>query len=378
MTSAGQGTFYDGQSARPKSVVVSLDMPDNVTLSEQSGAVVASWSRDDIRMADAPVGTLRVHRHPDDGARLEVSDAMFSQALMQACPYLRNNDALNRSMGFKIVGWSMAACVSLVLLAVYGVPAIAERVVPFIPHAVDKQIGASVKTSLIKQLAGGNSCKPKPVASRAFNSLTKRLMENARDLPNGVEITIIPSSQKNAFALPGGQIIVLSGLLDSAETPDEFAGVIAHELGHVAGRHSMHKLASESALYFLLGVVLGDFSGGTVIIAGSRAILSAGYSRDAERDADTYALALMDRSDGDPASLATILDRISSGGLSGVLGLLASHPLPKERAAEIQTMSARLSGGKKRGGLLGLEQWQALKSYCTDKTKAGEPSVPAE
>lgn len=367
MTKTGSGIFYDGQSARPNNVTVTVTPANRVFLTDEAGNAVASWPCDDVRMADAPPGLLRMRVQTDEQARLEVSDAMLAQTLMLSCTYLKHGDAIERSTTLKIVGWSIAACVSLVLVAVYGVPAIAERLVPFIPYAVDQQLGAGVKTSLVQQLSDGKVCKPEPAAQSAFLKVKDKLLAHASDLNGSVDIVILPSSMKNAFALPGGHVMIMSALLEGAKSPDEVAGVIAHELGHVAGRHSMHKLVAESGLYFLLGIVLGDFSGSTVLIAGSRAILNAGYSRDAERDADRYAIELMARADGDPAAFASMLERFSAGSPFGVLNILSSHPHTEERVVEIRTITDDRMGGRSPDSLLSEVEWRALKTYCANK-----------
>lgn len=367
MTKTGPGIFFDGQSARPNSVTVTVSPANRIVITDEAGAAMASWPCDDVRMVDAPPGLLRMRVQTDDQARLEVSEAMLAQTLMLSCTYLKNRDAVERSTTWKIVGWSIAACVSLVLLAVYGVPAIADRLVPFIPYAVDQRIGAGVKTSLIRQLSNGQVCKPGPAAQKAFERIKDKLLTNASGLNGPVDIVILPSPIKNAFALPGGHVMVLSGLLENAENADELAGVLAHELGHVAGRHTTRKLVSESGLYFLLGIVLGDFGGSTVLIGGSRAILNAGYSRDAERDADQYAIELMDRAGGNPEGLATMLERIATINFTGALGLLSTHPHTKERAAEIRATADSLMDGRSAGTVLNQKDWQALKTYCTIK-----------
>lgn len=367
MTKTGPGIFYDGQSARPHNVTVTITPANRVFLTDDAGKPVASWPCDDVRMADAPPGLLRMRVQTDEQARLEVSDAMLAQTLMQSCTYLKHGDAIERSTTLKIVGWSIAACVSLVLVAVYGVPAIAERLVPFIPYAVDQQLGAGVRTSLVQQLSDGKVCKPEPTAQKAFLRVKDKLLTHASDLNGPVDIVILPSSMKNAFALPGGHVMIMSALLEDARSADEVAGVIAHELGHVAGRHSMRKLVAESGLYFLLGIVLGDFSGSTVLIAGSRAVLNAGYSRDAERDADRYAIELMARADGDPAAFGAMLDRISAGSPFGVLNILSSHPHTEDRVVEIRTTTDDLMGGRSPDSILTEEEWRALKTYCANK-----------
>ena len=368
MNNTGPGTYYDGHSARPNRITVSLTADETVEAAGDDGVPIAAWPLDLVRMVDAPPGILRMRVEPDDGARLEVTDALFARVLITRCPFMKNKAAIDRSTTYKIVGWSVAACVSMLLLAVYGVPALAERLVPLIPHSVDRQIGAGVKASLSRQLSNGATCKPDPAAERAFRLLTERLLAHADDLRNGADFSILPSPIRNAFALPGGHVMILSGLLERSESADELAGVLAHELGHVAGRHSMRKLVSETGLYFLLGMMLEDFGGGTVIIAGGRAILSAGYSREVERAADDYALSLMHRAGGDPKALATMLERIAGIKLPVAFEFFSTHPLTEERVAEIREKAEILTAGASRASILSPEDWRNLKSYCTNKS----------
>ncbi|MEM1047815.1 MAG: M48 family metallopeptidase [Pseudomonadota bacterium] len=369
MTKQGDATFYDGHSAKPHKVRVDVQ-PEFVLIAGSDGDTIAVWPLADIRMIEAPAGLLRVRLEPDDGARLDVAEAMLAQTLMTSCPSLKNRGAIRRADQVKIVGWSIAACISLILLAVYGVPAIARGIVPAIPMAVDRQIGASVKSNIAAQLSRGKVCAPSAAADAAFETLLNRLRAATGDRIAGDVTTILPSAVPNAFAMPGGHVVLLSGLIDRAENVDEVAAVLAHEYGHVAYRHSMHKLVSEAGLYFLLGVVLGDFTGGTLIIAGSRAILSAGYSREAERQADAFAVEVMHRAGGDPMALTTLLERITGGRSPGALSILSTHPLSEERTADVRAQVEALGPTDRTAPLLTEAEWQELKGYCA-QTSSG-------
>ncbi len=365
MTRQGDATYYDGHTAKPHKVRVDVQS-EFVLVLGPDGDTLAAWPLADIRMIDAPVGLLRVRLEPDDGARLDVAEAMLAQTLMTSCPSIKNRGAIERADKVKIVGWSAAACISLVLLAIYGVPAIARGIVPAIPMVVDRQIGASVKSNIAAQLSRGRVCAPSAAADTAFKTLLDRLRAASNGRIVGDVTTILPSPVPNAFAMPGGHVVLLRGLIDKAETADEVAAVLAHEYGHVAHRHSMHKLVSEAGLYFLLGVVLGDFTGGTLIIAGSRAVLSAGYSRDAEREADAFAVELMHRAGGDPMALSTLLERITAGRSPGALSILSTHPLSEERTADVRAQLDALGPVDSPRALLTDAEWRELKRYCAE------------
>ena len=125
---------------------------------------------------------------------------------------------------------------------------------------------------------------------------------------------MLPSETPNAFALPGGNIYVLGALLDKAEGPDELAGVLAHELGHVAGRDGLRKLLQTGGSSFLLGLLFGDVTGGAAIVFAAQTLVDSAYSRQAETNADAFAAALMGKLGRSPKPLGTFLLRLDSSG----------------------------------------------------------------
>ena len=122
-------------------------------------------------------------------------------------------------------------------------------------------------------------------------------------LPSDLRVSVRRSKTENALTLPGARVVVLSGLIAKARGPDEFAGVLAHEFGHVSVRDPTRALIQASGTSFLLSYLLGDLTGSTVLVALGQAVLSADYSRDAERAADAYPTAF-----DDAACLKMVLD----------------------------------------------------------------------
>src|SRR5438067_12903258 len=103
------------------------------------------------------------------------------------------------------------------------------------------------------------------------------------------------SSLPNAFALPGGRVYVLSGLLAQAQSPDELAGVLAHEFGHVVRRDGLRRLIRDGGTSFLVGLMFGDVTGSGVVLMAGRIVLSASHTRAAEEEADAFAVTVMHR-----------------------------------------------------------------------------------
>jgi len=138
----------------------------------------------------------------------------------------------------------------------------------------------------------------------------------------------------NAFALPGGHVVVNTGLLEAADNADEVAGVLAHEASHVEHRHTLRNLIHSLGLQAVMAVALGDFAasawGG---MADQMAKLS--YSRDLEREADMEGLKFL-RKAGLPAEgMAYFFEKMAAQEGSTV-DFLSSHPASKERLAALR------------------------------------------
>jgi Zn-dependent protease with chaperone function len=144
----------------------------------------------------------------------------------------------------------------------------------------------------------------------------------------------------NALALPGGQVIVTDGLVETAQKqglPDDaIVGVLAHEIGHVAHRHTTRMFVEQAVLNVGLGLALGDVS--TVVSTGASLLTGLAYQRGHEAEADCFALGLMRRAGVATAPTGDLLLAIDDSGqrTRGWATLLSSHPGTAERAAALK------------------------------------------
>jgi Zn-dependent protease with chaperone function len=153
---------------------------------------------------------------------------------------------------------------------------------------------------------------------------------------------------------------VFQGLIDKADRPDELAGVLAHEIGHVAHRDGTQSVLQAAGLSFLFGLVLGDFVGGGAVIIAGKAVLQLAYSREVEAAADLYAVDLMTKAGSDPRALASILGRIA-GNVEPGAKLLQNHPDTRQRIATIRRVAADNAGTP----MLSPTDWAALQRVCS-------------
>jgi predicted Zn-dependent protease len=190
-------------------------------------------------------------------------------------------------------------------------------------------------------------------------------LRTAGGIEHPLDAQVMPSSIPNAIALPGGKIYLFDGLLQKADSPDEIAGVIAHELGHVHHRHNMRTLIYNGGTSFLIGLLLGDFTGGAAVIFATRSLLQASHSREAEQEADDFAFATMRKLGRSPVPMAQLLFRITGAEGKSFTGfsILSSHPVTESRLAAAKKQDRPNDGPD----LLTAAEWSALKGICKAK-----------
>jgi hypothetical protein len=150
---AGSAVYYDGMSSRRR--LVTLAFKDQLELNEPWGASV-SWFYADIRRADGPSGVLRLSCLTAAAlARLEIRDSAVARELVSRCTGLDEN-AHGRGIG-AIVGWSLAATVSIVIVVLFGVPLAADRLTPLVPQSFERRLG-EVAEGQVRTLFRARNC----------------------------------------------------------------------------------------------------------------------------------------------------------------------------------------------------------------------------
>jgi len=345
--------FFDGRSNRKRTV--RLRFADGLDILEP-GIILDRWPFDQVRRADGLPQTLRLRcATARPLARLEVTDAATQGFIAAYCRSLDVGGGA-AAQARRIVGWSFAAISSILLLALFGVPLAADRLAPVVPFAMEQRIGAAVDDQ-VRAIYEGKTCTGAE-GQAAFTKLVDRL-KTAGGLEFPLVAHVLSSKTPNAYALPGGRIYMLEGLLKKAKTPDEVAGVLAHELGHVQHRDGLRRIIQTGGTSFLVGLLFGDVTGASAVLFVGRSLLDASYSRDQESDADAFAAEVMRKLGRSPKPMGELLMRMS--GSSETMDLLASHPMSKDRLAAMSKVAPAFDGPE----LLSAAEWQALKSICT-------------
>jgi Zn-dependent protease with chaperone function len=349
--------YFDGMSSRRHAVT--LGFKDRLEIGED-GEMLATWSYDDIRRADAPSGTLRATCLTAPAlARLEIRDQAVAAELVARCPRLDEGLPGRRGVA-AIVGWSLAAAVSIVLVILFGVPLAAGRLAPLIPPAFEKRLG-DVADGQIRAIFGGKVCDNAPGLA-AFNKLVNTLRQSA-GLDTSVQSAVLATPIPNAIALPGGRIYLFGGLLAKADSVDEIAGILAHELGHLKHRDNTRDLITNGGTSFLIGLLFGDITGSSAVIFASRSLITASHSREAEHNADSFAIETMHGLGRSPKPMGELMFRVTGKEAEKGITILANHPLTEDRLARMNKEDRAPNGP----ALLTPEEWKALKAICSSK-----------
>ena len=351
--------YFDGTSSRRHAATLVFSDALEISL---DGETKARWAYADIRRADSAPGTLRLAcQGAPVLARLEVRDPALAAEVTSRAANLDEHHLGRRGVA-KIVGWSLAAAASIVLVVLYGVPLAADRLAPLVPESFERRIG-EVAERQVKMVFGEKVCS-NPEGQAAFTKLVNTLRD-AAGLDTSVQSNVLHSEIPNALALPGGKMVLFDALLAKANNADEIAGVIAHELGHLKHRDNMRGLIYNGGTSFLIGLLFGDITGSSAVIFASRTLVTSSYSREAETGADTFSIEIMQKLGRPPKAMGELMLRVTGKEGGKGLTIISTHPLTEDRLARMSKEDQTPKGPP----LLTDREWQALKSICVAGSK---------
>ena len=358
------GSFFDGASAERREVEVRL-AEDGLRIAEAAGGAreLALWGYDELRSVDEEASEGRQRLRVRNGTgRLVIEDGAFLAALSRRAPRLASRDPRRSHLGLRWAGLLAGSILLLVGTLWYGLPRVADQVTRFVPHEWEVAFGERLLEPTVRTLALlERSQRPAfctaPRGRSALDELTRRL--SPVDSPYPFRVRVVDLEMINAFALPGGEIVIADGLLQFAATADEVAGVLAHEMGHVLHRHATTSIIEAVGLALLFATMLGDVGSGVIGGAGET-LIGLSFRREAEAEADERAFELLERAGLSRRGMASFFARIEreSGDLPAALRLLSSHPpneLRQRRAAEDVAPAAPA---------LDKDEWRGLETIC--------------
>lgn len=282
-------------------------------------------------------------RPPDASFTIAVNDPRFV-AMLAAQPdaFLKAQLAkiASHQRGHRRGRWVgigvVVACVALLIGVVASVPRMLAGSIDALPTSIDHQLGEAAVGQV--ELAGAEVRDP--VVLAFVQEIVGRLEPQAAVEGFEFRVRVVESEDVNAFALPGGRMVVFTGLLRRASSADQVAGVLAHEMAHVTLRHGLRNVAHRAGLVLAIQLLLGDASG-WVELAADAAVLaqSNDYSREQESAADAEGVRMLMAAGLDPEGLAgffRLLEEEPGSELTGAMSWLSTHPEHEERIEQVR------------------------------------------
>ncbi len=357
-----RGNFNDGERAASHPVVVRLQMRE-LWIEDGSGKLLAIWPYEKLRAVDemATAKTARLSCAESPQARLVVEGEVFLGDLAEAAPqFHRRARTLRRLMRRGL--WAaagIAAAVAVFWVALpHGVPYLART----IPVSWEEALGESVLDDLLAFFAAledqdqVRTCEA-AAGRAALDRLVARL-GSAMDSPYDYKVVVVDLDVTNAFALPGGYIVLFDGLLDFVKAPEEVAGVLAHEMGHVIHRHGTQAMLRQMGLTVIFDFLMGG--GGSIGAELGSLVLALSYSREAELQADGTGIEILREAGLRPIGLAAFFKRLQgeAGDVTGPFQILSTHPSFAARLDRLKDVEDDGEAAMSPG------EWAALKAIC--------------
>lgn len=357
--SSWRGRHFDGRSAESRPVEVRLD-PGGLRVDAGDG-LPALWPFEELVLmrGDRRGEPVQLERRSSPVEVVVVDAETFFPALRAAWPApgrLRSPGAPALRI---LLGIALAGLVLLFALWRFGIPWLADVAAERMPGEWEAQYGAA----MLEEFQRTHPPVQDPDVRRPASLVEASLVPVTGPEPRRERFVVLDQDLPNAFALPGGHIVLTTGLLSALESPDELAAVFAHEWGHVRQRHVLRSVFRQASLQVLLAFVAGDQSAlsGTLRMAGELGSLS--YSRGWEREADDEAMALLAAHGTSPAALVAALESIRKAARTegAAIGFLSTHPTSAERAERIRENAKRLhvTGA---AGWRDIRAWHAMKA----------------
>lgn len=317
---------------------------------------------------------VMIHEPGRGGATLFVADRAFIKELSARAPRLTAR--ARRWQGMRPFVWVVgltAATATLIYVTDFSP---ARSIAKMMPRSTRVALGREV----VRSMSGGHRVCTDTAGKAALTTLAKRLSDAAGRKAD-FDVVVVDSDVVNAFAAPGEQIVIMRKLIDMAQSSDEVAGVLAHEMGHGLELHPETGIVRAVGLMAITEFMLGG-AGGSLANIGLY-LAQLGYSRQAERQADGHAVAILKSAGIGTAGIVDFFRRMSKSTADDAKGtpdaadtplnMLRTHPSTKERLALFEGQPAYDATPA-----LPDAEWAALRSICGAQGLGSKSAAPRD
>ncbi len=341
-----EGVYFDGRTASRQRVTVTVT-GNALHVVKQDGKESGPdlwWPYEEIRQTQGfhSGEQVRLEKGDELPEAIVVDDDMFLAAIHQIAPDApaRFHNPAHRSFRLKFLLLAGAGAI-LVVWALYfwGIPVLADQAAARVPVSWEEQLGREV----VGEMAPANRRCADPERIGVLDQIVSALTAPGPDSPYTFVITVVNDPTVNAFAAPGGQIVIYQGLLEKTESPEELAGVLAHEMQHIVQRHATKALFREMSMSVLLAAAVGGASGLATVLDAAQTIGALRYRRRDEAEADREGMKAVQAAGIDSNGMIRFLNKLeeSSGDMPRAAEYFSTHPLTSDRIEQLSRLAAQ-------------------------------------
>jgi len=332
MNNKTNAVFYDGKTAIPQQIAVLLHTANGTIKFQTQDEETNKWHLNEITFDKRPT-VLFLEHGKDNLQQIKIEDEALIHAIQL---YRKNNGHISwyqKLIDLGTVSHFIIAFTILIIISlcyVYAIPWVGEKSVVLIPKEYDDKLGSSAFLEN-DYLVTIDSSKTK-----ILNDFAKQLQLNNN---KKLKYVVVKSDEINAFALPDGNIVVFTGILNEMKNYDELVGLLGHEASHVNNRHSMKMLCRTLSGYLFISVILGDANGIMATIGDNvNSLQSLSFSREFERQADEDGIKILVKNKVNPQGMSNLFKRLQHKNLISIPEFLNSHPVTEDRILSINKM----------------------------------------
>ncbi len=271
---------------------------------------------------------------------------------------------------------SFNGCVVAIVLAVGGLLLAIKPMLGFVVDQVPPSYEAKLGVVVFDQVKATTQLIEDPEVDAGLDELAAPLLEALPETGYDFELHLVEDSTLNAFAIPGGNVVLHSGLLLRADSAEEVLGVLAHEIAHVTQRHTLRQLVDSVGVLVLVQMLFGDLSGLAAVLAdGGVRLLALEFSRDHELEADEVGFDYLLAAGVDPRGMISFFEKLraeheermegAGGGIE--LDFLSTHPATEDRIEALSRRLAAVGADALDGGRADRLDFEALQELLRSK-----------
>jgi Zn-dependent protease with chaperone function len=317
-----KGIYYDGINTQPHTVAVEIKPGQHMSLTLENGDTL-NFDYSQIHSVEA-INRNRFYVKLGATAPFQILE------IEGAIDLFKHHNTFAETLPIEILSggkWKIASIIAAVIISIasltfWGIPYVGETIAYHLPHEAEISMGDNILKGMVD-------------SSQIDSSRTTSLRELVKKFDWGneykIKVYVLNSPIVNAFALPGGNVVIHSGILNKMENPRELIGLLSHEVTHINQKHSLKALGRSLSSYFFFSFVLGDLAGiSSVIVQNINTFTSLSYSRSLEEEADKIGVKLMVKNKIDPIGMVELMEILQKEH-EETYRFISTHPLTSER-----------------------------------------------